>query len=196
MPITRLDPIVRKTGTGIDPITKPLPKPTPDISLPPKLNRPPTTNDLIIKRTFDGKTPDVAEKTVLRGLQNAVAPQNANFVNATIKQRVRDMQVALNNVFTKGTPNRQFLESKMPADISIIGSMSSSNAIVYKVTAKGGEPKYFSRGWAGQFVEMPKPPIQVVMEGKLTLDPMGLQMTYPQWENRALAGPLSTIIEG
>jgi len=197
MPIAnRLDPIVKPGGNKLDPIVKPLPAPTPDISLPPRLGRPPTANDLIIKRTFDGKTPEAAEKAILKSLRARVAPENANLVNSTIKQRVRDMQVALNNTFTKGTPNRQFLESKLPADISIIGSMSSSNPVVYKVTQKGGEPKFYSRGWLGAFTEMAKPPIQVVMEGKLTLDPMGLQMTYPNWDNKALSGTITTITEG
>jgi hypothetical protein len=197
MPVTnRLDPIVKPTGNKLDPIVKPLPKPTPDISLPPKLGRPPTVNDLIIKRTFDGKTPAAAEKAILKNLRAKVAPENANLVNGTIKQRVRDMQVALNNTFTKGTPNRQFLESKLPAEISVIGSMSGSNPVVYKVTQQGGEPKFYSKSWSGAFVEMPRPPVQVVMEGKLTLDPMGLQMTYPKWDNKALSGPITTITEG
>jgi hypothetical protein len=197
MPIAnRLDPIVKPGGNKLDPIVKPLPTPTPDISLPPRLGRPPTVNDLIIKRTFDGKSPEAAEKAILKSLRARVAPENANLVNSTIKQRVRDMQVALNNTFTKGTPNRQFLESKQPADISIIGSMSSSNPVVYKVTQKGGEPKFYSRGWSGAFTEMARPPLQVVMEGKLTLEPMGLQMTYPNWDNKALSGTITTITEG
>ena len=198
---TRLDPIVRPTTpttvtpTRPDPIAKPLPAPKPHITLPPNLNRPPTVNDLIIKRTFDGLTPATAEKRVRTALKGTVAPQNENLVASTVKQRVRDMQVALNNVFTPGTPNRRFLEGMMPAKISVIGSMSGSNPVVYEVTKQGQPPKYYSKGWNGGFTEMTKPPIQVVMKAAITLEPRGISMRYPSWENKALAGPLSTIVE-
>lgn len=192
-----LDPLVKPPRPAvIDPITKPLPKPKPNITLPPKLGRPPTTADLIIKRTFDGLTPAAAENKVRFAFQGTIAPENAKLVSTTISARVRDMQVALNNVFTKGTPNRAFLESKLPAEIQVLGSLSASTPICYQVTQRGQEPKYFTKNWSGGFVEMPKPPIQVVMKGKLTLEPMGLQMTYPKWQNKALAGPLTTITEG
>jgi hypothetical protein len=96
----------------VDPIRKPLPAPTPNITLPPRLGRPPTAADLIIKRTFDGLTPDQAEKKIFTALKGPVLAENRALVDGTIKQRVRDMQVALNNVFTPGTPNRQFLDSQ------------------------------------------------------------------------------------
>lgn len=168
----------------------------PQITLPKRLARPPTAADLIITRTFDGLTPAAAAKQITRALQGTIAPQNKALVETTVNQRVRDMQVALNNVFTKGTPNRKFLEGVQPAQITVLGSLSSSNPIVYKVTAQNAEPKYFTKGWGGGFVEMPKPPVQVVMEGRISLEPPGLRMTYPQWQNKALAGPITTIIEG
>jgi hypothetical protein len=168
-----------------------------DIRLPPKLNHPPTTADLIINKTFDGLTPKAAAKQITSHLTGKVAAENKNLVDTTVNARVRDMQVALNNVFTKGTPNRQFLESKQPAEITVLGSLSASNAIVYQVTSPGQEPKYFTKGWGGGgFTEMAKPPVQVVMEARLNLDPPGLRMTYPTWQNKALAGPLTTITEG
>jgi hypothetical protein len=169
----------------------------PNITLPPKLGRPPTAADLIIKRTFDGITPLAAAKLIKAALTGRVAAENKPLVDTTVDARVRDMQVALNNVFTKGTPNRQFLESQQPAHIAVLGSLSSSNPIVYKVTKPGNdEPKYFTKSWGGGFVEMPKPPIQVVMEGRISLDPPMLRMTYPAWTNKALAGKLTTITEG
>lgn len=168
-----------------------------NIRLPPKLNRPPTTADLIITKTFDGLTPKAAAKQITSHLSGKVAAQNKNLVDTTVTARVRDMQVALNNVFTKGTPNRQFLESKQPAEITVLGSLSSSNPIVYQVTSPGQEPKYFTKAWGGGgFTEMAKPPVQVVMEGRINLDPPGLRMTYPTWQNKALAGPITTITEG
>jgi hypothetical protein len=33
------------------------------------------------------------------------------------------------------------------------------------------------------------------MRAEVTLEPRGLRMTYPAWENKALAGKLSTITE-
>lgn len=179
----------------IDPIRKPLPAPRPNITLPERLNRPPTANDLIIKKTFDGLTPAQAEAKVRRAFKGTVAPQNENLVASTVKQRVRDVQVALNNVFTPGTPNRRFLESLQPAQIHVLGSLSSSNPVVYQVTKEGQPPKYYSKGWSGGFTELTKPPVQVVMKGEISLEPRGLRMQYPAWENRALAGPITTITE-
>lgn len=204
--VSRLDVITRPTtpttpttptvGGRVDPLPKPLPAPTPNITLPPRLNRPPTTNDLIIKRTFDGLTPDQASRKITGAFKGTIAAQNQNLVTTTVNQRVRDMQVALNNVFTPNTPNRQFLESQLPAKLAVIGSMSGSNPVVYEVTKQGQPPKYFTKSWSGAFVEMPKPPIQVVMKGEFTLEPRGLRMTYPSWKNAALAGQITTITEG
>ncbi|MFT3711945.1 MAG: hypothetical protein QM817_30255 [Archangium sp.] len=194
--VSRIDVVTRPTTPGrIDPITKPLPAPTPDISLPKKLGRPPTADDLIIKKTFDGLTPEAAQAKVRTAFKGTVAPQNEALVAGTIKQRVRDMQVALNNVFTPGTPNRRFLESQLPAKIQVLASLSSSNPVVYQVTREGQPPKYFSKGWSGQFAELTKPPLQVVMSAEISLEPRGLRMKYPSWENRGLAGPITTITE-
>jgi hypothetical protein len=177
------------------PVVKPkLPEPKPNITLPPKLNRPPTTADLIIKRTFDGKTPEAAAASVRRGFRGKIDPANEQLVSATITQRVRDMQVALNNVFTKGTPNRQFLESQQPADIKVLGSMAQSSAVVYQVTQPGSEPKYYTKGWSGQMTLMAKPPSLVIMSADITLEPRGLKMTYPQWKHQALASAQRTTI--
>jgi hypothetical protein len=167
-----------------------------NITLPKKLNRPPTSADLIINKTFDGLTPKAAAKQVTTQFKGTIAPQNKNLVETTVTARVRDMQVALNNVFTKGTPNRRFLDSQQPAAIAVIASLSSSNAIVYKVTKPNEEAKYFTRDWSGGFVQMPQPPIQVVMEGRISLDPPALRMTYPEWQNKALGGQITTITEG
>ncbi len=180
------------------PETARLPPPNPDIELPPNLGRPPTANDLIIKRTFDGLTPEAAASKIKNALQGSVAPQNQQLVDTTVTARVRDMQVALNNVFTPGTPNRKFLESKLPADIQLLGSMSGSNPVVYQITPTQprGAPQYYTKDWSGNFVQMPKPPIQVVMQAKVVLNPMGLKMDYPAWQNKGLAGQITTITEG
>ena len=170
--------------------------PRPDIRLPPKLGRPPTTNDLIIVRTFDGLTPQAAAGKISAAFQGTIAPQNQNLVDTTINARVRDMQVALNNVFTPGTPNRKFLEGLLPGEITLLGSLSSSNPIVYQVTQPGQDPKFFTRNWSGGFTDMAKPPIQVVMEARINLEPRGLRMTYLPWANKGLAGPITTITEG
>ncbi|MDP2275327.1 MAG: hypothetical protein Q8K32_31565 [Archangium sp.] len=166
-----------------------------NITLPPRLGRPPTTADLIITRTFDGLTPAAAAKQINGRFKGTIAPQNKTLVSTTVDARVRDMQVALNNVFTKGTPNRQFLDGQQPAAITVLGSMSSSNAIVYQVTKPKQEPKYYTRAWSGGgFVETTAPK-QVVMEARLSLEPPALRMNYPSWKNASLAGQISTITE-
>jgi hypothetical protein len=187
-------PDVLNPGVVVRP-TKPLPPPTPDISLRPTGGRAPTTMDLVIKRTFDGLTPEAAANTIKSKLQGTVAPQNQKLVDDTVNARVRDMQAAFNNVFTPGTPHNQFLASKLPAKIHVIGSLSSSNPVVYEVTKPGEQPRYFTRGWSGGFAELSKPPVQVVMRGEVTLEPRGLRMDYPAWKNNALAGQITTITE-
>lgn len=167
-----------------------------NITLPKKLSHPPTAADLIIKRTFDGLTPAAAARQITTHFRGTIAPQNKNLVDTTVAARVRDMQVALNNVFTTGTPNRQFLDSKQPADVTVLGSLSSSNPIVYQVTQLNAEPKYFTKSWSGGFVELPGPPGQVVMQARLNLEPARLRMTYPEWQNKGLSGPITTITEG
>ena len=166
------------------------------ITLPPRLARPPTAADLIITKTFDGLTPEAAAKNITTAFRGTIAPENQRLVDTTVNERVRDLQVALNNVFTKGTPNRRFLEGQMPAEISVLASLSQSNRVVYKLTPPGGEPQYFTKGWGGAFVAMPKPPVQVVAEARISLDPPAQRITYPAWENKALAGKITEIIEG
>lgn len=194
--LTDFPPLVRPPVITRPPPWTRLPPPTPDISLPKKLGHPPTAADLIIKRTFDGLTPQAAAQRITAAFRGTIAPQNQRLVDTTVSARVRDMQVALNNVFTQGTPNRKFLEQQLPAAITVIGSLSSSNPIVYEVSRPGQAPKYFTKGWSGGFAELPKPPAQVVMRAQLSLEPMGLRMEYPQWQNRALAGTITTITEG
>lgn len=178
------------------PFRKPLPAPTPDITLPPKLGRPPRAEDLIINRTFDGLTPDKAGDKIRNALQNAVLPENRARVDSTIKQRVRDMQVALNNVFTPGTPNATFLQGQQPAKLEVLGTMSGSSPVVYQVTKEGQPPRYYSKAWGGSgFTEMKNPPAHVVMRAEVTLEPRGIRMQYPNWEHKALSGKLTEITE-
>lgn len=171
--------------------------PKPNITLPPNLNRPPKATDLIIKRGFDGLTPDAAVKKIRAALTSPLAPQNAALVESTARERYRDLNVALNNVFTPNTPNRKFLEGLKPSTLRVIGTMSSLNPVVYAVTTRGTPGvKYYSRDWSGNFAELPKPPGQVVMSAAIRLEPPGIAMTYPKWKNSALSGPTGTITEG
>lgn len=177
------------------PVPKRLPMLQPDITLPPGLRRPPRPEDLIIKRTFDGLTPEAAAAKIRGNHRGPIAPENEELVANTVAERVRDMQVALNNVFTPGSPHATFLNTLQPAEITVMGSLSRSTAVVYRVAQPGKEVKFYTRGWAGGFTTLPKPPIQVVMEGQLTLSPAGLRMEYPTWLNRALAGRIGYVEE-
>lgn len=169
--------------------------PTPNISLPPNLGRPPTAKDLVIKRTFDGLTPEAARDTIVQNCKTKVAPENQKLVSTTAADRVRDMQTALNNVFTENTPNRRFLESfGKDAQVAVLGTMSSMNPITYEVKLPRQEPQYFQRDWSGRFNPVKRPPL-VVMEAKVRLNPMGIAMQYPAWQNKPLSGPLTTITE-
>ncbi len=200
--------MVSRLGTLTDPspvLTSPTaPRPTtakfatpkPNITLPPNLGRPPRATDLIIKRGFDGITPDAAVRKITANLTNALAPQNRALVESTARDRHRDFNVALNNVFTPNTPNRQFLEGLNPTSIAVIGTMSAMTPVVYEVKSAGQlKPKFYARDWSGRFSEIPKPPGNVVMSARVRLEPPGLSMSYPKWTNPALSGPLTTITE-
>ncbi len=164
-----------------------------DLSLPPRLGRPPTTRDLIIKKTWDGKTPQQAAKTIRDHLMKVkVWPGNEQIVTTMIDARVRDLAVALNNVFTPKTPNRQFIDGLKPTKVEVL---ASTTAIVYRLTDKNNVQKCYTRDWSGRYVEMSAPPKFVVMSAELRLTPPGLKMSYPDWSAPALAGPLTTITE-
>ncbi len=167
-----------------------------DISLPPRLGRPPKTSDLIIKKGWDGKTPEAALKTVLSKLQKTkVHPSNVQFVNAQINSRFRDFSVALNNVFTPNSPNRLFIDGLKPAKVEVLASMTDSRAISYKLTDAAGAASYYTRDMGGRFVPLKDPPKFVIMSAELRLSKPGLIMQYPKWSAPALGGPLSTVVE-
>lgn len=163
----------------------------------PRLNRPPKATDLIIKKGFDGKTPDEAVATVVSKLATPLAPGNKKLVEDTAMRANRDFNVALNNVFSPGSPNNKFVAQFAGRTVSVLGTMSSMQPVVYKVEGRGMEPtRFYARDWSGNFSEMQKPPTQVVMEAKVRLSPPGIAMNYPQWSNKSLATyPLSTITE-
>lgn len=167
------------------------------IELPKGLNRPPKATDLIITKGFDGLPPQRAVGNIVSKLTSPLAPQNKKLVEDTALRAHRDFNVALNNVFTAGSPNNKFLAQFAGQNVSVLGTMSSMQPVVYKVEGRGMEPtRYFSRDWSGNFAELQKPPGQVVMEAKVRLSPPGLSMSYPQWSNKALGTyPLTTITE-
>lgn len=193
--------------TGVPGTTPTVPTPGPMIvfqppkaviTLPPNLGRPPKATDLIIKRCFDGKTPTAAVNLIKKQLTGRVHANNKALVEQTARDRVRDFNVALNNVFAPNSPNNAFLTGLNAKAITVLGTMSSLTPVVYQVQqGKFDPPKYYSRDWSGNFVEMQKPPTQVVMAAQIRLNPPGLAMTYPEWTNKALASPqLTTITEG
>ena len=188
-------PTIPSRPAPLDPIK--YSKPQAVIELPPGLNRPPKATDLIIKKGFDGLPAQRAVGNIVSKLTTPLAPQNKKLVEDTALRAHRDFNVALNNVFTAGSPNNKFLAQFAGQNVSVLGTMSSMQPVVYKVEGKGTEPaKYYARDWSGNFAELQKPPGQVVMEAKVRLSPPGLSMNYPQWTNKALGTyPLTTITE-
>jgi hypothetical protein len=191
---------LRTTTTPKKPIVDPRPPkfaaPKANITLPPNLGRPPVARDLIIKKGFDGLTREQAVAKVLAGLGTKVAPQNATLAKETAGEAFRNFNVAMSNTFLPGSPNNVFLKSLGNQQLTLLGTMSSIQPTVYKaVNPANGQTKYYARDWTGNFAELPKPPLNVVMEARLRLEPPGLVMSYPKWKNAALSGPLSTIVE-
>lgn len=195
LPTTPTTPTIPATPAPFPTIAfKPL---KPQIELPPNLGRPPKATDLIIKKGFDGLTPDRAVTRIRNKLTNTLAPENRKLVEDTARRAHRDFNVALNNVFTPGSPNNKFVQQFGNRQVSVLGTMSSLQPVVYKVEGRGMEPtRYYSRDWSGNFAEMQKPPGQVVMEAKVRLSPPGIAMDYPKWTNKALsAHQLTSITE-
>ncbi len=188
-------PVVKPGTTVVDPRAPKYVAPKALIELPPNLGRPPKATDLIIRKGFDGLTPDAAVAKMRKALTGKVAPQNEALVLSTAKDRYRDFNVAMNNVFAPNSPNNQFVKSLAPAQVSMLGTMSSMTPVVYKAVSSDGTTKYYSRDWSGNFAEQPKAPTNVVMEAKVRVEPPGLVMSYPKWKNAALAGQLVTITE-
>lgn len=195
LPTTPTTSTISGRPTPLDPVKFSPPQAL--IELPKGLNRPPKATDLIIKKGFDGLPPERAVGNIVSKLTTPLAPQNKKLVEDTALRTHRDFNVALNNVFTAGSPNNKFLAQFAGQNVSVLGTMSSMQPVVYKVEGRGMEPtRYFSRDWSGNFAEMQKPPGQVVMEAKVRLSPPGLSMSYPQWSNKALGSyPLTTITE-
>lgn len=171
-----------------------LPLPIPDIQLPDKLGRAPTANDLIINRTFDGLTLQAAVQKIKANFQGTVSPHYTPLVDETLNARVRNMQAVLNNVFTPKTPNNRCLTELLPADITILSSLSSLAPVVYQVRQLNQEPKNYILGRSGVFEELAQLPKNIVMQAKVTLEPVGLLMTYPAWNNRSLSEPGGAVI--
>jgi hypothetical protein len=171
--------------------------PTPHITLSPGLNRPPNQRDLRIKRTFDGLSPTVARDKVLSRITNPIAKENLTLTQNQVDNRVRDMQAALNNVFTPGTPPRQFFESLQPTALVVHSTLSDSSPVYYEVLRKSeSEPRFYARDWSGRLAEVARPKGPTIMSASIRLEPQGIAMVYPKWSMPALAGPLSTITEG
>lgn len=179
-------------------VTAPVRYKTPkfDVEIPDNLGRPPRSTDLIIRKGFDGLSPQEAAEKVAASLTNPLAPQNKSLVVETAVRAHRDFTVAINNVFIPGSPEARFAEQHADRGVSVLSCMGS-DGVVYKVAAKGADPaRYYTRNWAGGFSEMQKPPYQVVLEAKVRVSPPGIAVEYPKWSNTALGTwPLTTITE-
>jgi hypothetical protein len=195
-PISTLRGTTKPAKPIVDPRPPKFATPKANITLPPNLGRPPTTKDLIIKKGFDGKTQAQAVESIMKGLTSKLDPRNEKFVRETAAVRFRDFNVAMSNSFVPNSPNNSLLKNLGNQQLSLLGTMSSLQPAVYKaVNPQTGVTKYYAKDWTGNYGELPKPPVNVVMEARLRLDPPGLVMSYPKWKNGALSGPTSTITE-
>jgi hypothetical protein len=168
-----------------------------DIEIPDGLGRPPRATDVKVITGFDGLSPAAVVEKTLQNLNGKVAPENLAFVKRSITERHRDFTVACSNVFIAGSPPRKFLEGLNPQSIRVLGTMSSLQPVVYEVVRRAGaKPEYYARNSSGGFEALDKPRGSPVMAADLRLNPAGIAVSYLPWTNKALAGPLSTIVEG
>ena len=164
------------------------------MTLPPNLGRPPTSKDLIIKKGFDGLTPDQGVAKIMGNLTSKLYGPNEAFVKQTASNAFRAFNVAMNNTIVPNSPNNAFVKSLGNQHVSLLATMSEKT--VYKaVNPADGSTKYYAKDWTGNFEEMAKPPSFVVMEARIRVDPPGLVMKYPKWKHDGLSGPTSTITE-
>jgi hypothetical protein len=167
-----------------------------NIEIPEGLGRPPRATDVKVVTGFDGLSPAAVVDKTLQNLAGKVAPQNLAFVQRSITERHRDFTVACSNVFVANSPPRKFLESLNPQSIRVLGTMSSMQPVVYEVVRRaGGKPEYYARNSSGGFDILDKPRGTPVMAADLRLNPAGIAVSYLPWTNKALAGPLSSIVE-
>ena len=189
---TDAPPRPRPGGAGDDLIPEPtFDAPTPHIVLPPNLGRPPTTDDLIITRTFDGLTPEEATRNIINGLRTTVFPPNRDLVDVTAAQRTRDLQTILNNLFSP-TPVRDFFDQLGVAGVTVHMSMGGDATYEARV---GPEVRFYRRDWSGRFEQVSSPGGLKVIEAAVRFEPQGLRVSYPSWEHPGLAGPVTEIFE-
>lgn len=168
-----------------------------NIQIPDGLGRPPRATDVKVIAGFDGLSPKAVVDRTIANLNGKVAPQNLAFVQRSITERHRDFTVACSNVFIANSPPRKFLEGMNPHSIRVLGTMSSLQPVVYEVVRKpGAKPEYYARNSSGGFEALAKPRGTPVMAADVRLYPAGIAVSYVPWTNKALAGPLSTIVEG
>lgn len=157
--------------------------------------RPPTTNDFVVKKGFDLRTPEESVALVKQMLQNPLLPANAKLVEEHAGLAYKGVTVSINNFFSKGSPHEQLMEKLGANEGVVLGSLRWDNHAILKVVPRGEtEPRYFQKKSPGGFEEVPAPAF-VVYEGYFRKDPAGVELRTVPWSAPALAGVLTTIEE-
>jgi hypothetical protein len=167
-----------------------------EVVIPPNLGHKPTSQDVRVKKGFDGLTPSQVTSAVVSHLKSPLADINRTFVTAHIPQIHKAFTMAVNNLFVAGSPNKAFIDGVLARhDITVLGSMTSSQPAVIKATRPGiAAPLYYAKDARGEFVQVPEPRF-VVMSAAIRRSPAGVAVTYPDWTCAALSGPTGSVTE-
>lgn len=173
-------------------------KPTYEIVIPDNLGRPPRVTDVIIKKGFDGRSPDQVVDLVKRNLQTPLHASNKSFVDKTIRDNHRAFTIAVSNMFVPNNEASNFasLQARR-GTVTVLSTMSAINPVIVRVQPNtGGAPQFFARGANGTYAPIPEPKYPVICEAKVRFRPEpGLAMQYPKWSASVLSGPTATITE-
>ena len=215
-----LSPIVRPPSsptvhTGPIDIFHPLPLPHPpappvlpegfvvpafEMQVPDRLLHPPTMNDVVVRKGFDGRTPDEALEQVLQNLGNPLDPQNRSFVERTILHTHKVFTLSVNNALTVGGPLRPQLErmAQAGAQVTVVGTMSAEHPVVYEVSHPNQEPQRFVTGPGGTLQRLSAGELiaPAILRADLHFRPDGVRIQYPLWNAPVLAAPTGTVTEG
>lgn len=169
--------------------------PSLELEVPPTPGRNPTMDDVIVKKGFDGRTPEEAVELVKARLTNPLDRSNVRVVETTAKDTHKRFTIVVNNAFVPRNPTSVYIASRLAqrSRVTVVGVMSALHPVYLRVDRPGAAPQYLER--QGISYTPAAMPYKIVMEAEVKLTPSLVKVTYPSWSMATLAGPTSTVEE-
>lgn len=176
--------------------------PTFEMSIPDNLGRPPTSNDVIIKKGFDGRSVDQFVDVVRGQFKPSASgkkldPANDRLVRDTLSNTFKAFTIGVNNAYNPKSPISQLAARYPGAKLTVLGTMSQVNPYVVRIDRLNQPPLLFTKSASG-FTPIATNPYQVVVQAEIqTMPTNGIRMGYPVWQAKNLEAPAgATITEG